>query len=289
MLVTSDVGSRLASPARPDRAPWPDTCERRLRHRLAEQLEAVGRVHRPGRGAEAARRERVAADRLVGPRADDEARVQRPQRHAALVVVGDGAVDDAGDEPVVERAAEALRRGQRVVERERHHLEVAVARAVAPQRRAAGERRRVGLVVRRRRTATAGELVAELADRAGDAADRCRGRAAGRRPTSPSRRPPAGRCRPGAAPGGSPCRRPTRRRTGGRLARRRRRRRRRSRPAGRPAAASGASRVGWMNSSDSRAAPVPSATAWWIFHSVAARPPSSPSMTYIVHSGRVRS
>ena len=51
----------------------------------------------------------------------------------------------------------------------------------------------------------------------------------------------------------------------------------------------GASRVGWMNSSDSRAAPVPSATAWWIFQNVAARPPSRPSMTYITHSGRVRS
>ena len=54
-------------------------------------------------------------------------------------------------------------------------------------------------------------------------------------------------------------------------------------------AASGASRVGWMNSSDSRAAPVPSATEWWIFQTIAARPPSRPSMTCIIHSGRVRS
>ena len=95
-LVTSDVGSRLATPARPDSTPPPATTSARLAAIASlSALEPLGRVHRPGRRGEARRRERVAADRLVGAGADDEARVQRAQRHAALVVVGDDAVDDA--------------------------------------------------------------------------------------------------------------------------------------------------------------------------------------------------
>ena len=47
--------------------------------------------------------------------------------------------------------------------------------------------------------------------------------------------------------------------------------------------------VGWRYASASRPAPMPSATEWWIFQISAPLPPSSPSMTWNIHSGRVRS
>ena len=193
MPVTSDVGSRLATPASPDSSPWPLTPGPLGLHPGADLGEALLRVHRPGRHGEPRRGERVAADRPVGAGADDEAGAQRAsagrraRRGSAMQPLTTPVTNQSLSEP-----PSALRRGQGVgragttgppggggASAARHSGEPpALDRPRSPPP-SWSRTWRDGAQRRRRRR---------------------RGRAAGRRPTSPPRRAPAGRCRPGGGP-----------------------------------------------------------------------------------------
>ena len=187
-----------------------------------------------------------------------------------VAVVGAGAAGDGGDEDVVDAAAERLGRALGVVERDPQHVEAApeaCARSTAASGRWSVTAAPGGPATARWRTASPAKAdqpvgvqgeVGGLADGAPGHARRPAGEVAGD--------------------------------VGGEVVDQRRRRRsadgRRRSSTG---SGSGASRSTSMNSIDIRTPPSPSVIVWCICCTIAARPPSRPSMTVKRHSGRARS
>ena len=117
--MTTDVGSRLATP---DRAPIPppvDIDSREIREAIVDAHDPLRERHGAPWDLHRHGRERVAADCAVVTGAEHETRVERVDLDTAIGVVANGSFGHAGQEEVVDRDIETFRRRLQLVERHR--------------------------------------------------------------------------------------------------------------------------------------------------------------------------